>query len=302
MSAQNNDPKDNEALVREATRLYLRLRQTPDDGRLTEELDTFLAQGDDACRAYEQVSRAMRAIQEGARVKSKRIYGFAFLGVLLAGLAVGYTPLRIAMLADFKTAHAQAAVTLASGDTAILDAGSAIIDDSSETERRITLLAGSGLFDVDQDGRRFVVSSGDIDVDVLGTVFEVSRLNDAVLVAVAEGVVEIRAKGHAWQVTQGQRFVWRDLGSDGVIDIAPETVAGWRSGKLNLTGMTLGAVVDIIERRLPGRIVVVNRDLRDLELSGGLDISDPLAALETLVAIQNARILVSTPLGTVVTK
>lgn len=180
----------------------------------------------DERRAFERVSRVTQAIQEGAQVKSKRTYAFALLGVLLAGLSLSYNPFRVAVLANFRTDYVLADGTLASGDNTILDASSAIIDGSSETERRITLLGGSGFFDVDQDGRRFVVSSGELDVEVLGTRFEVSRLDDATLVAVEEGVVEIRTNGHTWQATKRQRLVWRELGSDGVVEVDPEAVAG----------------------------------------------------------------------------
>lgn len=295
----SRDP-EMEKVMRVAARLFLRLRDDPNDAEALKERDAFLARGEAERRAYARVSRATTAAARGETARKGRLLVCALLGGVLASLALSGERLRIAVMADYRTQAEQVAVTLESGDIATLDAASALADHSSGAERRVTLMSGAGFFDVDQTGRRFIVTSGALEAEALGTRFEVSQLGDTVLVTVEEGHVEVRDDTRIWQLFGGQRLFWRNHGSEHVEDTDITQIAGWRADRLDLTGVTFGEVVDVIERRLPGRVYVPNALLYDVQLSGGLDLTDPYAALEGLAEAQNARIVFSNVLGSLI--
>ena len=56
-------------------------------------------------------------------------------------------------------------------------------------------------------GERFVVKSGNVRVQVVGTRFSVVRNAAGVIVSVTEGIVEVSEKKNAWQVTAGMQLV-----------------------------------------------------------------------------------------------
>lgn len=70
-------------------------------------------------------------------------------------------------------------------------------------------------------------------------------------------------------------------------------MAGWRTAELTLTGLTLAEAASEIERRLPGRVVVIGDALRKTRMGGVLNPSAPENALATLAATSNPRVLSS---------
>ena len=83
-------------------------------------------------------------------------------------------------------------VTLADGSQLLLDSGSQIEVSWHPLSRRVALRAGQVLFEVSPARyRRFVVSVGSTDIRVLGTRFNVRRLDDDVRVTLERGRVEV---------------------------------------------------------------------------------------------------------------
>lgn len=83
-------------------------------------------------------------------------------------------------------------VTLADGSQLLLDSGSQIEVSWHPLSRRVALRAGQVLFEVSPARYRpFVVSAGSTDIRVLGTRFNVRRLDDDVRVTLERGRVEV---------------------------------------------------------------------------------------------------------------
>lgn len=288
--------------AREAAVIVRKLEETPQDARALAERDAFLARGDAERETYARMVRALGAARKGLKNRDRR-YVLALLGAALACLVLIWEPLRLRLLADYRTDRLPMPVTLASGDRAVLDASSALIDRTDEARRRVTLLAGAGYFDVATDGRPFTVQYGDVTVEALGTAFEVSQASGAVLVSVGEGQVEVRFDGSAVRLGAGERIRLaqnRPVATAAPEAVATETIAAWRSDRLTADGMTLGEVAAVIDRRLPGTVMVVGDALAETEISGGLDLARPADALRTLAATANASIISIRPLVTFV--
>mgnify|MGYP001799489377 CR=1 FL=1 len=282
----------------EASSILRRLDENPEDAEAQAEKIAFLARGDAERRTYAYLEKAYAAARKGLRNKDRR-YMIALIGALLVSMFFGWEPLRINLLADHQTRLVPGNTMLASGDEAVLDAATALRDDTNGDVRAVTIMRGSAFFEVASDVRPFVVSIGDVEVTVVGTSFEVARVGDAISVNVAEGRVEVRSSGSSVTLGQSERAIISEHGlARG--PIALEDIALWREDRLSITGLTFSEAASLVDRRLPGRIVVVGGDLAGTQVGGNLNLTDPISALEALAASNNAEVLRASQLLTII--
>lgn len=296
--SEDTSPSE-ERLTREAARIYLRLRQFPDDAETCMERDAFLARGAAERDVYARMDRAANAARRRMVSTRNRRYGIALLGALLASLYLAVTPAKVILLADHRSGTDSQSVALPSGDEMVLDAGSAISDRSSATERRIALLRGAAFFKVISEDRAFVVETGEFEVRVTGTSFDVATTDEAAMVTVAEGSVQVRTALQTWTLAPGDRLLMPQSGDARIVPVDASDAIGWRDAEMLTTGMTFGQVAEVLDRRIPGEVIVLGDSLAKIEISGIVDISDPRAALRNLAATGDARVL-SLPLLTLV--
>lgn len=123
--------------------------------------------------------------------------------------------------------------------------------------RRATRLEGRGFFAVARDGRPFTVNTGDAEVRVLGTRFEVRAANAAggSQVTVEEGRVAVTPSGTPnasvttapVELRAGQRVI---VGETATPSQVPQSrIAAWRTGGLAALDEPLAAVLDELARR-----------------------------------------------------
>ncbi|MEM8553493.1 MAG: FecR domain-containing protein [Pseudomonadota bacterium] len=293
MTDQPDDDTPDMALAREAARLFRRLEESPDDPEAQDAVKAFLDRGEPERETYAAMSRALAAARTGikeARRKTKRNGVVAAAAMLLAG-SLAYQPAKVSVLADHRSQRTVEEFQLASGDRLHLDAASAVRDDTEGLERRVTLLRGAAYLDVEQGGRRFVVDMGGVTAEALGTSFEVSRSGRHGSVTVFEGLVEVRKGDRSWDLTAGDRINW-SAGVDPVkTSVDTETVASWRGSQFIADGHTVGEVAEILDRRLPGDVVVLGRTLAQTPMTGGLNLKSPETALDLLALSTDARVI-----------
>ena len=216
---------------------------------------------------------------------------------MLAAAYFGAEPARNLLFADVVTRLEARKTILASGDAATLDADTALADHTAGAERLITLFEGATLFDVAQNARPFEVSAGALTIEVLGATFEAARFDDMVVVSVSEGQVRVMTGNTRWTLEDGERLLWSAQGGGDVVDIDPAAVARWRQDRCVSDGLTFAQVADVIDRRLPGNVVVPNKALATSRVSGTSNLDNPTLALEALAATQCARVFSAQPLG-----
>lgn len=218
--------------------------------------------------------------------------------VLSLVLAVGWISsptLLINMQSDYRTGAGEIrTVQLYDGSSVELDASSAIRIDYDTDERRISLLAGSAVFDVAPMGeaevRPFVVQSAGGQTKALGTQFVVGReSSDQAWVGVLQHSVAVSLQNPPVQgalrqmLEEGQSA--RYNANSGVqplqgFDLSAAT--GWRRGVLVFDRQPLGYVIEQLNRYRSGQIVLANPALASRHVSGvfRLDMLD--TALHTL--------------------
>jgi transmembrane sensor len=169
-------------------------------------------------------------------------------------------------------------VTLSDGSTIALGGDSRVVATLDEEGRRLDLAAGEAYFKVARDARRpFVVSAGPIRVTALGTEFNVRTGGEHVIVAVAEGLVQIdsTARHHEGHPRAPLRVGAGETVSLDVLDASlqlahadPANIASWQRGRLEFTRESLSAVIESVNRYSGRPIKLSDPSLSDLHFTG----------------------------------
>ena len=285
-------PEDEAAKRRkaeEAARIIRILEEDPKNIQALKDRDEFLGRGEVERRVYNNLLRAFGMAQKGLKNRD-RSYLFILIGAFLASLYLAWSPVQTLLASDFRTQATPKTVSLESGDRVTLDASSAITDDTHDGTRLVKLLAGAGYFDVDQNEQPFVVVADDVRIEVVGTSFEVLRLSESIIVRVEEGAVKVEHQAYTDTLYPGdQLHLSISKATRSSLDL--NLVGEWRRDFLTMDGLAFAEVASVIDRRLPGSIMVVGEALQSQQVVGGLDLKQPLSALQTLAATSGAAVV-----------
>ena len=232
-----------------------------------------------------------------ARRRRPWVATISAVGLAACLIVIAVPPLLLRLEADHLTTTAQSRlVTLEDGTTVYLAAGSAIKTDFSAGQRQVRLLAGEAFFDVTHNpARPFVVDASGVKVEVTGTAFDVRLSSKATQVELARGSVgvsfEAARKASPAVLTPGQMLVVdRKSGAMTRSDIAPEDIGAWREGRLFVSDVTIGAVVEQIQRYHAAWIAVPDITLAQQTVTGLYDLRDPDRALRALVQPHGGKV------------
>ena len=151
--------------------------------------------------------------------------------------------------------------------------GSRLILDRNNP-RMVTLERGDALFHVHHDKRHpFIVRSGKLEVQDVGTVFNVTRDGSNFDVQVAEGEVLFQPGAEAVSLKAGAALsVREDRQEVRVARIDTSMVGGWRTGRFSFSNAPVSQVVSTV-RRLYGTNLVVNDGLSSRPVTGIISLS-----------------------------
>lgn len=220
--------------------------------------------------------------------------GIAALAACLVAVFVAPTVLT-RYTADYVTSTAEVRrITLQDGSTVDLGASSAITVHFSAEGRQVRLLEGQAFFDVRPDtARPFSVKTGELDVTVVGTAFDVNVTPETETVQLAHGIVSLSTSKRS----DGMRMIAGDTItldrasghlSRSTVDV--NTIASWRDRKLFVQDVPISAVIAELQRYHPSWITVASIELGDRRITGLYDLSDPDRALEALVSPYGGKV------------
>lgn len=338
-SVGDNDSGKPPSAVEQAAEWLLQLRERPEDADLCRRFEAWRSQSPEhhaawdktaamwdalgaAPSQYQRLSPARDAAAAPRRLarRSGRSSKPAWMGSLarpkLAGAAAAIAvcvalflgpTVMLRLQADEVTAKAESrTLTLKDGSTVVLAADSAIKSTFAENRREVTLLAGEAFFDVAADGRPFVVAAGDVEVEVLGTAFDVKMTSAGTDIALAHGEVRTRfgsaMRSQAKLLPGDMIRIDHDSGAGTRATIAVDDIARWREGRLYVADETIGSVVETIQRYHPAWITIPDRGLSSKRVSGIYDLTKPDQALRALVGPYGGKVRSLSPLLRVVTR
>lgn len=246
--------------------------------------------------------RPHRALGRWRAPRSRHIWVSASAIAAAFALFLAAPDAMLRYRADHITAAGQVqTITLPDRSIAMLDSGSAIAVQYSDTQRRIELLQGRAWFGVKHgDARPFRVAAlGGVAQDI-GTAYEVARTDDAVEVAVSEGMVGVTGiQGRQLILQTGERARYAGALAETLPAVAPDRVAAWRAGELLIDDMPLAQAVRQIARYRRGATFLWSGKGADSRVSGVFRTDRPDDALAALANHAGLGIT-HLPVGTII--
>ena len=220
-------------------------------------------------------------------------YAVAATVLLLIGAGMAFWWLTVAnSWTNIRTAYGQTqTVQLADGSEVILNGNSRLRYASSWQDTaalREVWLAGEAYFSVVHTAtdQRFIVHLDEVEIEVLGTEFNVQNRSGKTQVVLSKGKVRLQAKqagkndtvvmrpGDLVEFTQDQFFSKKE--------VQPDTYSSWRKGLLTFDQATLGEVIAVLENNYGYRIDLNNPAWNDLEFTAQVASDNPDLLLELL--------------------
>ena len=211
-------------------------------------------------------------------------------GALAASLALGFFLWPEGL--RYKTAVGEIRrFPLADGSTAAINTASTIEIMLTAKRRGVRIDTGEAWFQVAKDASRpFVVEAGRVRVRAVGTAFSVRRRDGGADVLVTEGVVEAwadGAEGHRVRLVAGSRAFISDDASIREMPVGASSVdraLAWRSGKIDLNGVTLADAVAEFNRYNQRQLRLVDARLGSETFDGVFRTDDPDGFARTVAA------------------
>ncbi len=194
-------------------------------------------------------------------------------------------------------------ITLSDNSTIHLNSGSKLIYPAKfDGDKREVYLEGEAVFEVKHDVTHpFCVITRDLEVKVLGTVFDLSAYNDdkTVNTVLESGSVELRYKGNSWLGFSKEIMV---PGMLAVFDPAGKTISqtkvktrnymSWKDGFLVLENTTLETIVKQLSRYYNVSISFESPELAAETFSGDLDLQNsPVQVLDLIAETMDIEIM-----------
>ncbi|UII73879.1 FecR family protein [Pseudomonas sp. HN11] len=170
-------------------------------------------------------------------------------------------------------------VTLGDGSQVELNLGTELVYSNYKDMRRVTLKKGEAFFKVSHDtAHPFIVRTGEGQVRVTGTQFNVWKYEDQVRVMLLEGSVQISSdKVHgSVPLTPGMQASYQQGDATPRVQaINPnDTALAWRQGKLILDNLALADALPLINRYLTKPVMLADANTGAIRIGGIYNINE----------------------------
>jgi transmembrane sensor len=215
----------------------------------------------------------------------------------------------------------QTRILLADGSRVFMNTDSLLREEYTAGLRKVVLLRGEAIFDVEKDpARPFVVETNYGAVRAVGTEFSVYDRDDKAEVIVIEGTVAmhrgpdlremVRSSGTIPEkddlyVSGGQKiFVYDDhfgaVGQASQLDL--DRLYFSRQGKVIFRGQPLSEIVREMARYTNKKIIITDRAVKQMKMGGAFDIDDFEAFINAVEDAFPVKVIRVTPFVTFITE
>jgi transmembrane sensor len=180
-------------------------------------------------------------------------------------------------------------VALADGSTIRMHGDTRIRVRIAPWSRHVTLERGEAFFDVAHERLRgFSVDAGGASVSVLGTAFDIDRIDsDTRIIQVYRGLISVDAgTGRQWQLPAGSGLELSGEQVRSLKGIAGDR-PGWTDGWLEANDMPMLQLVERLNRIADRPVRLADPALGDLLVTGRFQTHDPKDTLEAITAIHD---------------
>jgi transmembrane sensor len=295
-------PGADDGPTRTAAEWWTRLREPEPTSQTIEQWQAWLEADPRHAQAFEQVCRLgeslhtadastraslQQAFAPAERPRSRWLAGLA----IAASLVVAVLGWRVAVHGGFSDAvdpqryasdvGQNRDIRLSDGSTIELGAASSLTARYAKGQRAIELSAGEAFFTVTHErDRPFVVAAGPVQIEDLGTAFNVRRTGQQVTVAVTQGRVRVQApapgdkKQAGMELVAGQQASYDPRrGVFSMSSVAVDHVAVWRDNRLEFVNEPLSTVIANVNRYSRRPVQIADPRLGELTFTGTVKIN-----------------------------
>ena len=197
-------------------------------------------------------------------------------------------------------------LVLPDGSSMSMGAKSLLSVNFSPQHRIVMLEGGEVLFDIAEDpGRPFIVMAGTGTITALGTVFNVRRDGDRVVVTVTAGNVEVKRtplglRGGDWRGRPAQSPMTATIGAGGQAVVSPTklsvvelndpvAVTEWQNGLLQYRAEPFKYVIAGVNRYSTREIIIADTEVEEMLFTGSVfqdQTEDWLTAVEAVFPVE----------------
>jgi transmembrane sensor len=204
-------------------------------------------------------------------------------GLAAAAAAAGYAVIRPPLgmwpslqelSADYRTAKGEQRKVQVTPEVSLdLNTQTSIALRSQQGQPTIELIAGEVLVDARHptSGPLVILAAGG-QIATSEAQFNAQCFDAAVSVTCLDGTVDVQHSGQSARIGKGQQLSYTRAGIAPPVSVDPTQVTAWQSGLLIFRDRPLAAVVEEVNRYRPGKIIIVNADLRQRAVNGDFEI------------------------------
>lgn len=187
-------------------------------------------------------------------------------------------------------------IALEDGSRVTLDTDSVVSVHYDRDQRRLELQQGRARFAVAHDAERpFIVAAGSSEVVAHGTLFDVDRRPDRIVVALLEGSVEVRrnapsAGSGPTMLAPGQQVAIGGSAAPARPTMIRPPEARWPSGMLSFEDAPLADVVASANRYSPTQIIIADPAAGQHRFTGTFKPGEPSRLAETIGSMFRLRV------------
>jgi len=250
-----------------------------------------LLAGDPLLRAAGLAARRRTAARRDQRRLLARLLPVAIAASVLLAFGVSYL-LRGAHVdsSGYSRRYASATepprrLTLDDGTVMVLDTDSTVTTHFDQQRRLVTLERGRAEFSVAHAPPPFEVRAGGNVIRDTGTVFQVSKERDAVVVGLLDGSVLVTHGQQTQALLPAQQLRIAADGSSAVVGVLDTQAAqAWGRGELVFRQRRLDSLLEEMNRYSDIKLLLGDQRLADLRISGSFHAGDQQALVKALDA------------------
>jgi len=193
-------------------------------------------------------------------------------------------------------------ITLPDGSHVVLNANSTLRVEKSwqEDRSREVWLEGEAFFDVEEimlpaGKRKFIVHTTNLDVEVLGTAFNVNDRQDKISVVLASGKVKLKmqqdegksemtmAPGEMVEFSKGKKAVSKKT-------VNPEVYSAWKDNKLIFDKTPVGEICETLKNTYGWSVVLKDTTIARRKYTGTFENPEPEIILKTIATVLDIQI------------
>lgn len=239
------------------------------------------------------------------RKKNSRVIGFRnipFFRIAIAACFIGLVAFTLFRMLAYKPLEVQVItganekknIYLPDSSFVVLNSNSTLTysTDLGTAELREVWLEGEGFFNVtktknhDKDAKRFIVHCSDLNVEVIGTSFNIRKKESLTNVTLNTGKIRISVnKDPAASVElQPGDFMQYSSGAGKIIKkkVQPELYSVWKEERYVMDHMPLKQIAQFIEDTYNYNVIISDPELEKSELSGTLRTADENTLISTI--------------------